>query len=87
MKGEAIQTKLNKATKPIGRFKTIDEALDFYSNCVQQSINIDPKMEFSHQGGAHLTTEEKRNIIAFLATLTDSAFISNPEFSNPFENY
>lgn len=69
-----------------GRFKTIDEVLDFYSEGVQQSIFIDSKMEFSHQGGAHLTTEEKRNIIAFLTTLTDSTFISNPEYGNPFEN-
>ncbi|MDB5283300.1 MAG: hypothetical protein JWO06_2375, partial [Bacteroidota bacterium] len=56
----------------------------FYSSGVNQCANLDSKMEFAHQGGAHLTAAEKQQIIAFLKTMTDSAFISNPEFSNPF---
>ena len=67
-----------------GRFKTLEEVLEFYSSGVKQCANIDSKMEFVHQGGNKLTTEEKQNIIAFLKTMTDSTFISNPEFSNPF---
>lgn len=67
-----------------GRFSTIEEVLDFYSEGVQQSINIDSKMEFAHQGGACLTAKEKEQIISFLKTLTDSTFLNNPEFSNPF---
>lgn len=67
-----------------GRFKTLEEVLDFYSEGVKRCVNIDSKMEFAHIGGAHLTSEEKKNIITFLKTLTDSVFISNPEFSNPF---
>ena len=68
-----------------GRFKTLEEVLDFYSEGVKSSPTIDSKMEFVHRGGANLTKEEKQKIIAFLQTLTDSAFITNPEFSNPFE--
>ena len=68
-----------------GRFKTLEEVLDFYSSGVNQSVNIDSKMEFAHRSGAKLSTEEKKKIIAFLLTLSDSLFISNPEFSNPFE--
>jgi cytochrome c peroxidase len=68
-----------------GRFKTLKEVLDFYSEGVQQSYNIDSKMQFAHQGGVKLSKEEKRKIIAYLHTLTDSVFLSNPEFSNPFE--
>ncbi|MEO8148958.1 MAG: hypothetical protein ABI723_15030 [Bacteroidia bacterium] len=41
-------------------------------------------MEFAHRGGAKLTTDEKQNIIAFLKTMTDSVFITNPEYSDPF---
>lgn len=68
-----------------GRFGTLEQVLDFYSDGVNQCVNIDPKMEYAHQGGNHLSNEEKRKIIAFLMTLTDSSFISNVKFSNPFE--
>jgi cytochrome c peroxidase len=68
-----------------GRFKTLEEVINFYSEGLQKSANIDSKMEFVHQGGARLTSEDKRKIIAFLLTLSDSSFISNPEFSNPFQ--
>ncbi|HET6226332.1 MAG TPA: cytochrome c peroxidase [Bacteroidia bacterium] len=68
-----------------GRFKTLEEVLDFYSEGVHFCANIDSKMEFARTGGSKLTSTEKKNIIAFLNTFTDSVFISNPAFSNPFE--
>jgi len=68
-----------------GRFKTLEEVINFYSEGLQKSANIDSKMEFVHQGGAKLTSEDKRKIITFLLTLSDSLFIANPEFSNPFQ--
>lgn len=67
-----------------GRFSTLEEVIDFYSEGVKQTVNIDSKMEFAHQGGVRLTKEDKRKVLAFLRTLTDSAFISDPAFSNPF---
>lgn len=67
-----------------GRFKTLEEVLDFYSEGVKESKNVDSKMEFAHQGGAHLSCEEKKQIMAFLITMTDSVFITNPQFGNPF---
>ncbi len=67
-----------------GRFKTLQEVLKFYSEGVQKSANIDSKMEFAHKGGANLSCEEQENIISFLLTLSDSVFITNPEFSDPF---
>ena len=67
-----------------GRFSTLSEVLDFYSEGVNLSTNIDSKMGLAHKGGVHLTPKEKASIIAFLHTLTDSTFINNPEFSNPF---
>ena len=67
-----------------GRFETLEDVINFYSEGLQKSANIDSKMEFVHQGGAKLTSEDKRKIIAFLLTLSDSSFIANPEFSNPF---
>ncbi len=67
-----------------GRFQTLEEVLDFYSEGVNNSYNIDPKMEYAHQGGVRLTKDEKEKIIAFLATLTDTAFLINPAYGNPF---
>ena len=68
-----------------GRFKTLDEVLDFYSEGVQQSANVDSKMEFAHRGGVALTRDEKQKILKFLLTLSDSAFINDREFGNPFK--
>jgi cytochrome c peroxidase len=67
-----------------GRFKTLEEVLNFYSTGVKKCANIDSKMEFAHQGGAHLSMTEQQSIIAFLKTMTDSSFITDPEFRNPF---
>lgn len=69
-----------------GRFKTIEEVLNFYSEGLQISPTIDSKMEFVHKGGSKLNVYEKQKIIAFIKTLSDSVFISDKRFSNPFEH-
>jgi cytochrome c peroxidase len=69
-----------------GRFATIEEVIDFYSHDVKWSPTIDPLMKKVDQGGIQLTDDEKENLIAFLKTLTDTTFVNNPEFSDPFEN-
>lgn len=68
-----------------GRFQTLEEVVDFYNSQVHPSANVDHKMRTALDGGAHLTKREKQQIVAFLHTLTDSVFIQNPEFSNPFQ--
>lgn len=67
-----------------GRFATLEEVLDFYSEGVNPCANVDSKMGFAYQHGVHLTAEEKQKIIAFLHTLTDTAFTTNRAYSNPF---
>ncbi len=67
-----------------GRFKTLEEVVAFYNNGVHRSANIDNKMNSARNGGVHLSAEKQRQIVAFLHTLTDSTFINNPEFGNPF---
>ena len=69
-----------------GRFATLEEVIDFYSHGVTFSPTIDPLMKQVEQGGIQLTQEEKESLLAFLKTLTDTAFVNNPEFSNPFGN-
>ncbi|HEY9083236.1 MAG TPA: cytochrome c peroxidase [Vicingaceae bacterium] len=66
-----------------GRFQTLDEVLDFYSTGVQISSTIDPMMEHAANGGVQLTAQEKANLKAFLLSLTDNNFVTNPTFQAP----
>lgn len=68
-----------------GRFKTLEEVVEFYASGLHDGANVDPKMQHAHRGGVPLTADEKRQIVAFMRALTDSTFITNPAFSNPFE--
>lgn len=67
-----------------GRFKTIEEVIDFYSIGIQVSPSLDSRMHLSGPGGANFTKLEKYQIIQFLNTLNDSTFISDSRFNNPF---
>jgi cytochrome c peroxidase len=66
-----------------GRFKSLDEVIDFYSGELVVSPYADPLMHYVNYGGNQLTTSEKANLKAFLLTLTDEEFIKNPAFSRP----
>ena len=68
-----------------GRFETLEEVLDHYSEGVKDTPFTDNFMQFAFQGGVQLTADEKAAIIAFLKTLTDNGFKDNPEYQNPFE--
>jgi cytochrome c peroxidase len=68
-----------------GRFKTIDQVLDFYSEGVISSPYTNPLMHQAVNGGVQLTPSEKLQLKAFLNTLTDTDFISNPNFAKPQE--
>lgn len=63
-----------------GRFQTLDEVIDHYSSGVHQSSTIDPLMEFASQGGVQLDASQKQLLKAFLLTLTDEKFVTNPAF-------
>ncbi|HOW32108.1 MAG TPA: cytochrome c peroxidase, partial [Bacteroidales bacterium] len=66
-----------------GRFKTLEEVIDFYSESVLWSPYIHPLMHHVNDGGVQLTPQEKRDIIAFIRTLRDDVFLTNPAFSKP----
>lgn len=54
-----------------GRFKTLEEVIDFYSNNVNHSANIDSRIH-ANAGKEVFTKIEKRKIIAFLNTLNET---------------
>jgi cytochrome c peroxidase len=70
-----------------GRFKTLDEVIDHYSEHIKQSASLSSFLqdESNIQGGTSLKLlpQEKKELIAFLNMLTDSTFINNPQFSDP----
>ena len=66
-----------------GRFETLEEVIDFYSEGVKWSPTVDPLMKQVNQGGVRLTDQEKANLLAFLKTLTDESFNENPDFQDP----
>ena len=65
-----------------GRFATLEEVINHYSEGLQFSSTIDPLMKKVSQGGVQLTPQEKLDLKAFLLTLTDPEFINNPDFRN-----
>lgn len=65
-----------------GRFATLEEVINHYSEGLQNSPTIDPLMKKVSQGGVQLTEEEKIDLKAFLLSLSDETFISNPAFLN-----
>jgi cytochrome c peroxidase len=65
-----------------GRFATLDEVIDFYSEGLQNSPTIDPLMKNVDQGGVQLSDSDKADLKAFLLTLSDPSFIANPAFQN-----
>lgn len=63
-----------------GRFETLDNVIDFYSEGVHNSLQVSPLMHHVMQQGVQLTDQEKQQLKAFLSTLEDDSFITNPDF-------
>lgn len=66
-----------------GRFKTLDEVIEFYSHHVRMSEYISPLMHHAESEGIQLLPYEKIALKAFLQSLTDESFLSNVDFSPP----
>ncbi len=64
-----------------GRFATLDALVDHYS----ENAISDPNLGYiTAVGPLRFTASEKAALVAFLETLTDRAFLTDPKFSNPF---
>lgn len=73
-----------------GRFKALEQVVEHYSSGVHSHANLD--LAFNDEqpvgdtetSGFRLTPGQKSALLAFLKTLTDEEFISDPRFSDPF---
>lgn len=66
-----------------GRFETIDDVINHYSEGLVFSETIDPLMKAVAQGGVQLSEEDKADLKAFLLSLSEPGFTTNPDFQNP----
>jgi len=65
-----------------GRFQTLTDVLDHYSDGVQEDVTLDPVfVQENGSRGIPLSNLEKDQLVAFLKTLTDNSFIFDDRFS------
>lgn len=62
-----------------GRFRTLEQVVDHYNNGGHSSPTVDALIR-----PLGLTDLEKKQLIAFLHTLTDTSFVNNTLVQNPF---
>lgn len=70
-----------------GRFSTLEDVLDHYSQGIQPSKELDWRLRDQQTGEPlrmNIPTQDKKDIIAFLKTLTDEEVLTHPRFSSPF---
>jgi cytochrome c peroxidase len=71
-----------------GRFATLEEVIDHYSDGVEDHPNLSAAMKQPWGAPVHLdfTQEQKDALIAFMKTLTDNDVIADEKYSDPFIN-
>lgn len=71
-----------------GRFATLRDVINHYNHGVQDSPHLDILLRDSLTTGLpkrlDLSEEDKDALEAFLRTMTDDAFLTDPKFSDPF---
>ncbi|CAL2102636.1 Cytochrome c peroxidase [Tenacibaculum sp. 190130A14a] len=63
-----------------GRFATLEEVINHYSEGLKPSPTVDPLMKKVNDGGVKLTDKDKADLKSFLLTLSDNDFVNNKEF-------
>jgi cytochrome c peroxidase len=66
-----------------GRFTTLEEVVHFYNTGVKKSSTVDPLMQFNLKPGLNLSVQDEQDLVAYLKTLSDENFLTNPLFRMP----
>jgi cytochrome c peroxidase len=69
-----------------GRFKTLEEVVEHYNS----GVKMNKHLHWALQDGngpkkLNLSDSDKKALVAFLKTLTDKSFTTNPKYSDPFQ--
>jgi cytochrome c peroxidase len=70
-----------------GRFKTLREVIEFYNSGVIDSPHLDPRLRDRSLGTPlrlNLNESQINALVAYLTAFTDSTFLTDPRFSDPF---
>ena len=80
-----------------GRFRTLEEVVDFYDRGVQNTPGLSPRLRVPPGGPGpgpggppgqplrlNLTLDERHALVAFMKTFTDATFLADPRFADPF---
>jgi cytochrome c peroxidase len=67
-----------------GRLDTLEKVIDHYSKEVKPHPNLAPQLRRLRRP-LNFTDSEKAALVAFLKTLTDQKFLTDPKFSDPFQ--
>jgi len=69
-----------------GRFATLEDVIEFYDRQIQPHPNLDPILENANGQPRrfNFTGQEKDALLAYLRTLTDTDFLMDERFSDPF---
>jgi len=70
-----------------GRFATLEEVVEHYNSGIQAHPNLSTELRAPGGGPLRLNLSEndKKALVAFLKTLTDTELIADTRFSNPFK--
>ncbi|GAB3691280.1 cytochrome c peroxidase [Spirosoma flavus] len=64
-----------------GRFYSLEDVVEHYRSGVTDSPTLDPLLKKEAKPGIAITDTEKKQLVAFLKTLSDDTFISNRAFA------
>lgn len=67
-----------------GRFNSLEDVVEHYNSEIIASATLDPALEQTREKGLLLTEQDKKDLVAFLKTLTDKDLTNNNNYSNPF---
>lgn len=67
-----------------GRFNTLEEVIDHYNSGIKLSPSVNPAIADTKEFGLFLDAQDKKDLVAFLKTLTDESLMTNKNYSSPF---
>lgn len=67
-----------------GRFTTLEEVVEHYNSEIIASATLDQALEQTREKGLFLTEQDKKDLVAFMKTLTDKDLTNNSAYSSPF---
>lgn len=62
-----------------GRFRTLEEVVEHYCTGMNRSATLDPNLAKHPDGGVPLSEDDRRDLVAFLKTLSDERFLLVPQ--------